>query len=509
MSSGRSLSLSAWLIAGSLFFSVNVSNAQSVTGTSPSENDIPADSLQKWKAAVESGINNLAAHQEFIKLVGLQHPALTKQYEEWMKRFPTSEKIPFALGTALCNRESPKAKPYLLAAVKINPRLAEAWQMLAIDAERWGNEDAAREYMGKAAAAEPDNPSYSFYYAMDFEHTDPAKWRSMLYALAKRFPAHERGAQGLYWLATRSTDAAEKLRVYELLRASYSPKKFNWSASGMNPLYDIYLEKDPAKALELAKYMSDVQGWSGKDTLAEYTISVRSLLAANKASEAFKLTEKMKAPRYSGAANMIALLKAEARSAKGDTKGAYDSLVSIYAKLPADELYTGINKYAAKLGKTAKQVEADIWKVRDAAARPAPPFRLGLYTSNGTASLDDYKGKVVLLTFWFPGCGPCRGEFPHFESVLQKFRGKDVAYLGINVVPEQDEYVLPFMEGTKYSFTPLRATSEWAQQVYKVRGQPTNFLIDKNGKIVFSNFRTDANNHRELELMISSLLNRS
>jgi hypothetical protein len=74
------------------------------------------------------------------------------------------------------------------------------------------------------------------------------------------------------------------------------------------------------------------------------------------------------------------------------------------------------------------------------------------------------------------------------------------------VLPIQDDYVLPFMKGTGYSFIPLRATNDWAQEKYGVRGQPTNFLIDKEGNIVFANFRTTADNERTLELMIRSLL---
>jgi thiol-disulfide isomerase/thioredoxin len=113
---------------------------------------------------------------------------------------------------------------------------------------------------------------------------------------------------------------------------------------------------------------------------------------------------------------------------------------------------------------------------------------------------------VVLITFWFPGCGPCRAEFPHFENVVKKYNKKELVYLGINVLPNQDDYVLPFMKGTKYSFMPLKATSDWAEKNYGVRGEPTNFLLDKEGNIVFANFRTDQNNERTLELMINSLL---
>jgi hypothetical protein len=62
------------------------------------------------------------------------------------------------------------------------------------------------------------------------------------------------------------------------------------------------------------------------------------------------------------------------------------------------------------------------------------------------------------------------------------------------------------MRGTKFSFTPLRGNGEWAKQVYHVRGAPTNFLIDREGRIVYSDFMIDANNERMLELMINSVL---
>ncbi len=73
-------------------------------------------------------------------------------------------------------------------------------------------------------------------------------------------------------------------------------------------------------------------------------------------------------------------------------------------------------------------------------------FKLEPYLSYGQVSLSDYKGKVVLLTFWFPGCGPCRDEFPHFEKVLKGFREQPVSYVGINMARQQDSYVIPFVK---------------------------------------------------------------
>lgn len=473
---------------------------------------VPADAatLAALKKDVEKYPDSLPLHNDYIKGMTLSNPALKAQYEAWMKKYPANYKVPLAIGTALYHREEPAATPYLKKVVAMKPQMAEVWQMLSIDAERWGNEKAAHEYMGKAKAAAPNDPSYAFYYAMDYEHTDPKKWREEIYTVAKRFPDHERGAQGLYWLAARSTDKAEKFKVGEQLIASYDPLKFSWSSSGASNLFDLYVSEGLYdKALALANKMSSKESWAAQVTLASQLMKLKALKAAGKWSEAQSVVKEVKVPRYSGAAEYINLLKAEIADAAGNTRAAYDSLIIYFAKTPLSDTKAAIGKYASKLGVGASQLASDIEAARKKNTYQAPPFSLGMYTENRNASLDEYKGKVVLLTFWFPGCGPCRGEFPHFQEVVNKYDKADLAYIGINVAPEQDDYVVPFMKGTGYSFTPLRSTNEWASEVYKVRGQPTNFLIDKEGNIVYSNFMINSNNQQMLELMIESLLKKS
>jgi thiol-disulfide isomerase/thioredoxin len=479
-----------------------------------------AVSLDKLKAEIIKHPDSLQAHHQFIEAFRKSIPnasfrngdsvvsLLKGQYDKWAKQFPKSATVPFAIGEAYADAESPKAKPYLLKAVALDPKLAAAWKDLSIDADRWGDQNGSREYMGKASAADPSEPGYAFYYAMDFEHVDGQKWRSMLYDLAKKFPQSERGAQGLYWLGARSNDTTEKIKVYEQLRALYPPAKFSWSSGGMDDLFNIYLKTAPEKALALATALKEQEGWGAKDTLAGKILTVHTYLQQQKFREAADLLAGIKLSRYSRLHTFIALLKARAAHGIGNTNEAYNGLVAIYAKEPTDDIRKELEIYGKAQGKDDQQMENDIWQVRQQTVKPAPPFNLGLYTSSGTASLDDYKGKVILLTFWFPGCGPCRGEFPHFQSVMDKFKGQDVAYIGINVSPDQDDYVLPFMKGTGYSFTPLRATDDWAAKVYKVRGEPTNFLIDQKGQLVFTDFRIDGSNQRTLELMITSVLNR-
>jgi thiol-disulfide isomerase/thioredoxin len=252
--------------------------------------------------------------------------------------------------------------------------------------------------------------------------------------------------------------------------------------------------------------MSAQSGWQEKVDLANGLAAVSSLMESGNHRQAYDSIVKLKKLRSSAQLPRIPILEAQLADRSGQTISGYQSLVALQAKAPTDEIEAALSQYGKKIGKSTADVQADIQDLRKKNAKPAYPFDLGLYTSNGNAKLADFKGKAVLITFWFPGCGPCRAEFPHFENVVRKFKAANFEYLGINVFPTQDAYVLPFMKGTKYSFTPLRATSDWALEHFGVRGEPTNFLLDKDGNIVYANFRTDQDNERTLELMIRSLL---
>ena len=484
------------------------------------------DSLATLRAAVEANPDSLSYHERFIAAFRKNVPGanynnydsvmnlLVPQYNEWIARFPNSAVVPFALGHAFANAESPRAKPFLLTAVAQNPQLAEAWMDLSIDAERWGDFQASRDYLKKAVDAAPNNPDYAFYYAASFEASDPAEDRRLSLEVVRRFPNSERGAQALYWMAFNTPDEKGKIAIYEELKQKFPPANFNWSASGMSEYFDILLTKEPAKALALAKEMWTIpmddyekKMWEANLPAAEKFVLAEKAFKAGRPSDASSILDAIHLSKYSDAREAVGMFKAKAVAAAGHTRAAYDSLLVFYVKAPSDELHEEMVKLAGKMGKDAAWVDQVVRDRRAASAVQAPAFNLYAYLKGDSVSLESYKGKVVLMTFWFPGCGPCRGEFPHFQQVVDKFKGKDLAYVGINVFKDQAPYVASFMRSSGYSFSPLADNDDAVMKAYHVRGCPTNFLIDKDGKIVFTDFtiRTPKT-ERMLELMIQSLL---
>lgn len=497
-----------WGIICLLLFSVmNTSTAQKNVVQSNAEKN----ELIKMKNAVEKYPDSLKLHEEYIKAVGLDDPQLLIQYANWMKQFPKSAVVPFAIGNAFQKKESPKAKPYLLKTVELDPGFTEGWGGLWIDAERWGDFAAGRDYLAKATASDPSNPSYAFYYASSFENIDWEEYVKLSLDVVKRFPENDRGAQALYWLAVRSKSVPDKITYFELLRKSYSADKFRWTKSGMSSYYDLLLSESPEKALELSEEMSGMKGleeeWTRWKQTARTVVDANNLMVPGKSMEALELLNAVKVPWYFSFNKNLVLLQAKANALAGNVQGAYDSLIVDFSKSPNNQFKSSILQYGAQINKNESQIEADILKQLMANAKPATPFSLKKYDSEGNLSLSDFQGKVVLLTYWFPGCGPCRGEFPHFQNVVNKFDDKDLAYVGINIVSDQNDYVLPFLKSSGYSFIPLEDFPERKKGNLDNGGAaPVNFLIDKEGQVVFSNFRTDGHNEDELELMINLLL---
>lgn len=80
------------------------------------------------------------------------------------------------------------------------------------------------------------------------------------------------------------------------------------------------------------------------------------------------------------------------------------------------------------------------------------PFKLEVYDFNGIENflkLDD--DKVHVVNFWATWCVPCVKELPHFESLNEEFKKRDVEVLLISLdFPKQyDSKLIPFVEKHK------------------------------------------------------------
>jgi len=118
----------------------------------------------------------------------------------------------------------------------------------------------------------------------------------------------------------------------------------------------------------------------------------------------------------------------------------------------------------------------------------APDFSLN-DINGGTVSLNQHKGKVVLLDFWATWCPPCRVSIPELVALNNKYKNKGLVILGISVDDPQkvnDKLLKAFVRKFKINYTILRINQQVMRDyfAYQQMGIPTMFIINREGKIV-------------------------
>ncbi len=98
-------------------------------------------------------------------------------------------------------------------------------------------------------------------------------------------------------------------------------------------------------------------------------------------------------------------------------------------------------------------------------------------------SLDNYKGKFVLLNFWATWCAPCRKEMPAMSNLHNEFGGEGLEVVGVHVGPSLAG-VKKFLEAVPVSFTIL-LDKDMSLANWGVQGLPTTFLINPEGKLIY------------------------
>lgn len=439
--------------------------------------------------------------------------ALVNQYQAWEKRYPKSPGVQYGFGSVYYEQELPQAKPYLLKAVAANPKLAKVYEMLAIDACRWGDYPFNARYEKMAWDAEPSNFTFARHYALALKGRDHGQWKDLCRQVSEHFAGTDEGSQALGLIGTFSDDPKDKEAAYQEQLRKFPVDKYPSSREGLVGLASVYAVTDPAKAIDLYRQLAAMPktgtrpgpNYQAEIDRAQAMVDATNQLGRSDYSGAYDRLSEIKLPRYADLSlqTRVELMKAQALTGEGKTEEAYQGLLARSVSSPTDELLAGLSTYGAKLGKTSTQVDADRWSAVEKDAKAAPGFDLYAYLQKRNVSLESLKGKTVFLSFWFPGCGPCRSEMVHLEPVMQRLKGKDFAYVGINVDVNQDPYVDSFLKTTKFSFEPLRDEGQKAMKAYGVRGCPTNFVIDPSGRIVNTGFMiTDSARERMLELML-------
>ncbi len=116
-----------------------------------------------------------------------------------------------------------------------------------------------------------------------------------------------------------------------------------------------------------------------------------------------------------------------------------------------------------------------------ARARMAPPFAITT-TDGQRVSLDELKGRAVLIDFWATWCEACRGALPHIKDITKKFQGQPLVILSVSLDDNEQKWK-EFVAKNEMTWPQYRdgGFKGPIATLFGVRAIPQTFTIDADG----------------------------
>ncbi len=167
----------------------------------------------------------------------------------------------------------------------------------------------------------------------------------------------------------------------------------------------------------------------------------------------------------------------------GEAKKLFHAVLKHYADCPS-LIPTNTWHVKATLGGYAK---GDLFELEHLSVGDVAPDMEGDDIDGKTLKLSDYRGKIVVLSFWASWCGPCMGMVPSEIRLANRLKGKPFAFVGVNGDPRKED-ARRAVERKKMSWP-----SFWTEKgpdgpiptAWNVSGWPTVYILDPNGVIRF------------------------
>lgn len=115
----------------------------------------------------------------------------------------------------------------------------------------------------------------------------------------------------------------------------------------------------------------------------------------------------------------------------------------------------------------------DLWK-----DKPLPNANF-IMIDGSESSFNDYKGKLLVINFWYINCGPCIVEMPYLNNLVEEYKDEDIEFLALTFDSVPDVNI--FLKKTSFNYQLGSASKELIFGFTPIF--PTHMIVDENGII--------------------------
>ena len=278
---------------------------------------------------------------------------------------------------------------------------------------------------------------------------------------------------------------------FHSLNLSFSSKIYRSSMNWEHTPEDIYGSLEEAIATLDARLQQhpDTESFFGI-----YPLLIRLYMKAERKEDAERLINGFKSVMKQGIQGYRMLFDTLNRMER------YEDLLEIFKEAEqqhpdAQPILWRLSHIHKKLGniELAEVYERKADPTYELIGKPVPDFSATDLDGN-PISLQDYRGKVVLLDFWAVWCGFCIVEMPNLKKVYETY--KDVGFDVIAVSLDNEETELrDYIKENDIPWRQIYSEEGWDSPVvqqYGITGIPEQWLIDREGKLISHKARGEA-----------------
>ena len=101
--------------------------------------------------------------------------------------------------------------------------------------------------------------------------------------------------------------------------------------------------------------------------------------------------------------------------------------------------------------------------------------------------LSEYRGEVVMLSFWASWCGQCRQELPELDDLYQRYQKVGLTLLGVSIDDEKRK-TEDMVRTLEVTFPVLIDERREVSRLYRVDDMPAVVLIDREGTVRYTHY---------------------